>query len=161
MALKSRYTQRAFPEYRFIPGRTPHPTRDPRGHSYGRAPEKLDGFDADAWQDCEPYLYGIDLFNHGYWWEAHEAWEGRWNAAGKSTETGRFLQGLIQLAAACLKKHQGLEDGARMLAGEGMEKFPRTARDMLGIDLQHFGSAVNQFISGREAEAPTITLSGL
>ena len=26
---------RPFPAYAYIPGRTPHPTRDPDGHSYG------------------------------------------------------------------------------------------------------------------------------
>ena len=57
------------------------------------------------WQSCELYLYGIDLFNYGYWWEAHEALETVWHAAGqKSTLCGTFIQGLIQLAGAQLKR---------------------------------------------------------
>ncbi|TGQ49534.1 DUF309 domain-containing protein, partial [Mesorhizobium sp. M1C.F.Ca.ET.210.01.1.1] len=27
------------------------------------------------------FRWGIDLFNHGYYWEAHEAWEPLWHAA--------------------------------------------------------------------------------
>ncbi len=36
----------------------------------------------DDWLRCRDYLRGIDLFNHGYYWEAHEVWEGLWHTAG-------------------------------------------------------------------------------
>ncbi len=26
---------------------------------------------------------GVDLFNHGYYWESHEEWESLWHAAGR------------------------------------------------------------------------------
>ncbi len=62
-----RYSSRPFPSYRFVPGQAPHPTRDPNGHSYNKQPEELASFDPENWNYCEEYLYGIDLFNHGYW----------------------------------------------------------------------------------------------
>lgn len=154
-----RYSRRAFPAYRFIPGRSPHPTRDPAGHSYGKEAAELSVFDPDAWRDCEPYLYGVDLFNHGYWWEAHEAWEACWVAAGKTTPTGMFLQGLIQVAAACLKKHQGYEQAALLLAGDGLKKFPTRVPPLLGIDTAAFKSALRDFFAGRSGEQPRIYLS--
>ncbi|MFB3116009.1 MAG: hypothetical protein ACE1ZH_00895 [Gammaproteobacteria bacterium] len=46
----SRYTDRTFPPYRFIPGKAPHPTRDPDGHSYNKPLEKLEPFEVDQWQ---------------------------------------------------------------------------------------------------------------
>ena len=64
--------------------------------------------DPTMWYDCESYLYGVDLFNHAYWWEAHEAWEGPWRAAGRQSATGFFLQGLIQISVARLKWSQTL-----------------------------------------------------
>lgn len=78
-----------FPPYAYIPGRTAHPTRDPDGHSYGVILETPDSPDPTAWQDCHDYLYGIDLFNHGFYWEAHEAWEGLWVACGRRGQTKR------------------------------------------------------------------------
>ena len=44
---------------------------------------------------------GIDLFNAGRYWEAHEAWEGDWMPDRKGPDSG-FYKGLIQVAAGCL-----------------------------------------------------------
>ena len=74
--------ERSFPPYAYIPGRAPHPTRDPKGHNYGAEFETPKPPDPDDWRACRDYLYGIDLFNHGFYWEAHEAWEGLWVACG-------------------------------------------------------------------------------
>ena len=69
--------QKPFPPYRHIPGVTPHPIRDPRGHSYGiEEVHDVDPLPPELWQQNEDYLYGVDLYNFAYWWEAHEAWGG-------------------------------------------------------------------------------------
>jgi len=44
---------------------------------------------------------GIDLFNDGRYWEAHEAWELDWMPDRKGPDSG-FYKGLIQIAAGCL-----------------------------------------------------------
>ncbi len=44
---------------------------------------------------------GIDLFNSGEYWEAHEAWEQEWMPDRKGPH-GSFYKGLIQVAAGCL-----------------------------------------------------------
>ena len=36
---RPRYTNLPLPAYRFVPGKAPHPTRDPDGHSYNKQPE--------------------------------------------------------------------------------------------------------------------------
>jgi hypothetical protein len=140
-----RYTDRKFPDYGFIPGKSPHPTRDADGHSYNKPMETLAAFDADNWQSCEVYLYGIDLFNHGYWWEAHEALEPVWLAAGKETETGLFVQGLIQIAVANLKNAQGATDVAQRMAKTGLDKMRRREGIYLGIDVRRFCTEVKTF----------------
>ncbi|MCF6180357.1 MAG: DUF309 domain-containing protein, partial [Geopsychrobacter sp.] len=93
-----RYTERPFPAYRYLPFQPgmAHPRNDPGGHSYAEEEEYLPPFAIADWPDCVSYLYAVDLFNHGYWWEAHEAWEAVWLAAGQTSEGGRFVQGLIQ-----------------------------------------------------------------
>ncbi len=69
------------------------------------------------------YLYGIDWFNHGYYWEAHEAWEGLWNACGRRGPTGSFLKALIALAAAGLKARGGNPRGVAAHARRAVELF--------------------------------------
>ncbi|TSA82566.1 DUF309 domain-containing protein [Deinococcus detaillensis] len=49
-------------------------------------------------QSSQEWNEGARLFNAGLWWEAHEAWEGRWLIA--AGEERAFLQALILLAAA-------------------------------------------------------------
>lgn len=100
----------AFPPYTYVPGRTPHPISDPAGHMHGDEPEPAD-LDVENWQTCTAYLRGIDLFNHGYYWEAHESWEALWHAAGRQGPIADFLKGLIKLAAAGVKSREGSATG--------------------------------------------------
>lgn len=132
-----RYTTLPFPSYRYLPfqGDMPHPRNDPDGHSYGQEDDYLPGFSDQEWMTCQPYLYGIDLFNHGYWWEAHEAWENVWLAAGRGTQTGTFIQGLIQIAAAQLKHFMQEEQGAKLLTASGIEKLKVVKGQFLGINI--------------------------
>ena len=44
---------------------------------------------------------GVELFNHGRYWDAHEAWEREWTPDRKGVDSG-FYKGLIQVAAGCL-----------------------------------------------------------
>jgi hypothetical protein len=112
-----RYSTAPFPPYAHRPGRTPHPRRDPQGHSHGLPEPAPAPFPPHAWRSSAEYLFGVDLFNHGYWWECHEMFEAIWHAVGHETLQGRFLQGLIQIAAALLHRAEGREDAAQHLAG--------------------------------------------
>jgi len=44
---------------------------------------------------------GIELFNSGRFWDAHEAWERVWMPDRQGPDAG-FYKGLIQVAAGCL-----------------------------------------------------------
>jgi hypothetical protein len=94
------------PPYSYVPGQSPHPFSDPAGHSFGIVQKKPAPLDAAAWTQSHEYLTGIDLFNHGYYWEAHEVWEGLWHATGRTGITASFLKGLIKLAAAGVKRRE-------------------------------------------------------
>ena len=153
-----RYTEIPFPSYRFVPGKAPHPTRDPDGHSYNKPPEQLESFKSEDWQSCEEYLYGIDLFNHEYWWEAHEALEAVWVAAGRRTETGLFIQGLIQIAVAYLKWFQGFYDTAKQMAAAGLEKMKPIKGTYMGIEVEVFRADVQVYFSGKKETTTIINL---
>jgi hypothetical protein len=133
------------PPYAYVPGHDlPHPVNDPRGHSYSNAPTDAgDALNAVArFADLPPdpasrcrvltvtlagnsdWLYAIDLFNGGWYWEAHEAWEGFWHALGRTSLEARFVQGLIHLAAAAVKIREGKP--------AGVSRHTQRARELLG-----------------------------
>ena len=92
------------PKYTYVPGSgSPHPIRDPRGHSHNRKQPPPLALDPESWAENRCYLWAIDLFNLGFYWEAHEEWERLLRATGADSTCGRFLKGLIKLAAAGVK----------------------------------------------------------
>lgn len=136
-----RLSSRAFPSYRFVPGVHPHPTRDPRGHSHAISPRagRHAVWRPDDWRMLDAWLYGIDLFNAHYFWEAHEAWEALWAVAPRDRPPALLLQGLIQIAAALLKIHMGVMEGARVLSRDGLDKMRRASREsphLMGLDVE-------------------------
>ncbi len=155
-----RYTQEPLPPYRYLPFRPgmPHPTRDPEGHSYGKEEEYLATFTGADWCTCQPYLYGVDLFNAGYWWEAHEAWEPVWLAAGRETEVGHFIQGLILLAAAQLKRFMAEERGAQLLTESALSHLSLVADVYLGIKVEPLCKTAERCLQEGRGEYPSIRL---
>jgi len=123
------------PPYAYVPGHGwPHPVDDPRGHLDAEAaaaaaalqPEKPASHHdlAAMLLASRPWRHAVDLFNTGYAWEAHEAWESFWHALGRRTPEARFVQGLIHLAAAVVKIREGKPAGVATHA--------RRARALLG-----------------------------
>ena len=105
----------ALPPYRHQPGVTPHPTRDPAGHSFGQGdPFPLEAFDAARARGDARFERGIRLFDEGYHWEAHEVWEGAWRATPRERAEWAFLKGLIQLAAAFVHRRAGKASAGRI-----------------------------------------------
>jgi len=150
---KIRYSSKNFPPYRYVPGMHPHPTNSPEGHSYGEEDEEHEKWDSDLWKDNEDYLFGIDLYNYHYYWEAHEAWEGLWIAAVRNSSEHRFLQGLIKCGAALLKIRMAnyeIQDliGARNLSKSGMSLLSQVGLDeFMGLDIPNFLKEYDNFIT--------------
>ena len=117
----------AFPAYAFVPGRFPHPISDPRGHSYGQARLAVQPMDPRHWQRSHAYLRAIDLFNHGYYWEAHEYWEALWHACGRQGVQADFLKALIRLAAAGVKVRERRPAGVKSHAAATEALLSRVA----------------------------------
>ena len=140
---------RAFPPYAFLPGRDPHPTRDPRGHSFDSPDDPPPFLPARRWRENEPYLFGADLYNHGFLWESHEAWEGLWHVSKGDRILALHLQGLIQCAAAWLKIAMEQPRGVERLAALALEKLDLVAEasggTYMGLDLGAFRPAVRAF----------------
>ena len=146
---------KAFPPYAFLPGRDPHPTRDPAGHSYGHAVPPPSYLPPARWRQNEPYLWGVDLYNHAYLWEAHEAWEDLWHVSKHDRSQALHLQGLIQCAAAWLKIPMQQPRGVARLSELALEKWSTVASSArgpyMGLDLDAFARAVRAFAGSEPA----------
>jgi uncharacterized protein len=141
------------PGYTYIPGSsTPHPVRHPQGHSFGRKNRSAKPLSAESWQENRSYLLAIDLFNHGYYWEAHEEWDRLLRASGPESSVGRFLKGLVKMAAAGVKVREHSIHGVRRHAASAGEVFADVSADcenerFCGLELTQL-----QFAADRAAQ---------
>jgi len=123
-----------FPRYMHEPGKTPHPYRHEDGHSHGQPEPTVAPLDPADCFESEAYLFGFDLFNHGYFWEAHVWWESLWHAHGRKGEIADLLRALIRLAAAGVK--------ARAQVPGGIRKHCRATAGILEDIRERTGAAV-------------------
>ncbi len=115
-----RYSKNAFPATRYLPGINQRSlTRN--------SPSD------------ESFLYGMDLYNHAYWWEAHEAWELVW-----SRQTPQSLDRLamaILIAAAnlnlkiALQKRKAASRLAAQIVFEYEEWRRRAGDQIFGVEM--------------------------
>src|SRR5271165_5912876 len=153
--------QKSFPPYAYLPGREPHPVRDPRGHSYHVEPILVA---PEASLGSDVFLWGLDLFNHGYYWEAHEAWEGLWQVADRDCPMRMLLKGLILLSAAGIKIREGKHAAAVRHTGRAaallrwLMKVPdRAFERALGMSpaaLAEYAEAASRIPAALQATAP-------
>jgi hypothetical protein len=134
------------PPYAFIPGRWPHPTSDPQGHSFGIEPPLPAKVEPEQWYECRPFLYGIDLFNGGYYWESHVAWESIWMACGRKGVVADFMKGLIKLAAAGVKALEGKAEGVQSHSGRAAELWCAVARSLAPQQERFMGFQVTDLV---------------
>jgi hypothetical protein len=128
------------PAYTFVPGGPwPHPIRSPQGHSFGRSALAVHPSDRDRGARSVAFLRGAELFNAGYYWEAHEAWEALWHAYGRSGPSADVLKAMIKLAASGVKVREGQEHGVRIHADRAAALLrsvrQEVGRHHLGLDL--------------------------
>lgn len=168
MFRRPRYVpDRPFPPYTFIPGQAPHPISDPRGHSYGVHEPSPSPMEPERWGESEDYLWGVDLYNHGYPWEAHEAWEGLWSVAERRSIVHMHLQGLIQCAAAVVKALGDRPAGVASLSKSALGYLDRVIEQggspHLGVDLADFRKKFQRYAEAEPFRAkkwPIIRLRG-
>ena len=158
-----RYTTKPLPPYRYLPGLHPHPVANPHGHSHGAPDEPHPAWNPEEWRALDDWLYGVDLCNHHYYWESHEAWEGLWLVVPRRSVPHRFLQGMIKLSAALLKVRLAMltqKDiaGAQSLAPAGLEQLVSVGRDRyMGLALEkHIETMREYFVPLTTGELPDI-----
>jgi hypothetical protein len=98
----------------------------------------------------EDYLYGVDLYNGTYWWEAHEVFEAFWHAYGRSTPAGNFFQALIHCAAANLKREIGNEQATRNLVSRALTRLRECPVQYMGLDTAALARRFTQWLNKTE-----------
>ncbi len=129
------------PAYTYVPGGPwPHPNRAKEvraDRASSRASRQRRS--RRMWPPRRLFRRGVELFDAGYYWEAHEAWEVLWHAVGRRGPTADILRGLIKLAAAGIKVRERREPGVRTHARRAAECFASARRQggrhQLGLDL--------------------------
>jgi hypothetical protein len=145
--------QEPWPPYAHVPGRTPHPVSDPAGHQFGAARPRPAPPDPRRWQECRAFLRGVDLFNHGFYWEAHEEWESLWHACGRAGPVADVLKGLIRLAAAGVKARTGTPRGVADHAAGAAALFRRAAGSLGGEGATVLGLCLADLLVAASAAA--------
>jgi len=114
------------------------------------------------------YLAGIEHFNRGEYFEAHEVWEDLWHESPGPDR--RFYQGLIQAAVAVYHAGNGNARGARRLFQSGRRYMSAYDTPHLGLDVRAFWAALERALADfltepvpptaalRRDELPTIVL---
>ena len=92
---------------------------------------------------------GAEHFNHGEYFEAHEAWEKAWY--GTEGEENRFLKGLIQVAVSLYHLETGNLAGARKVMTTALDYLREFPASRSGVDLDHLRSGILPLF--RELEA--------
>src|SRR6202023_3895720 len=108
--------------------------------------------------------WGLDLFNHGYYWEAHEAWEGLWQVVDRGGPSRMLFKGLILLSATGVKIREGKHAAAVRHAGRAaavlrrLMKVPELALERaLGMSpaaLAEYAEAAAKTHAALQATAP-------
>jgi uncharacterized protein len=129
MVLKRLLPEKKFPRYAFVPGFHPHPEK-PGGHMEGEKLNISHPLDPQNIFASKEFLYALDLYNFGYYWESHVYLEALWNCSQRKGPVADFLKGLIKLCAAGVKVKTKEESGVKGHAGRARELFMELGKEV-------------------------------
>jgi uncharacterized protein len=92
---------------------------------------------------------GIELFNRGLYWEAHEAWEEAWTPDRHGPDRG-FYKGLIQVAAGCLHYRRRNRRGAVNKWRSGADQLRCYLPEHHGVAVAPLVTRVDGFLAAME-----------
>src|SRR5262245_19747783 len=103
--------------------------------------------------DHDPrYLAGIEHFNAGDYFEAHEVWEDLWHECSSADRL--FYQSLIQAAVALYHFNNANDTGARRLFASGKQKMDGYRPWYHGLDVERFWLDVQAALAPALADGP-------
>jgi predicted metal-dependent hydrolase len=108
----------------------------------------------------EQYLQGIELFNAGKFWHAHESWEEAWLAA-EDEQLKLFYKGIIQTAAALVHWQKGNPKGLHLNWAKARVKLEQLPPEMMGLGIRKLIVYMDYFnsVDGNGPEPPHFILT--
>ncbi len=91
---------------------------------------------------------GLEAFNSGHFYDAHEHWEEVWLETLDPEKM--FLQGLIQVAAAFHHYSRANRQGTQNLLQAGLAKIERFPHAHRGLELEPLRVAVRRWLAALE-----------
>ncbi|MEX0833976.1 MAG: DUF309 domain-containing protein [Actinomycetota bacterium] len=112
------------------------------------SPNELELEDFDNLSRDENHRLGVEHFNSGRYFPAHEAWETAWKQS-RDTPDAEFFKGLSQLGAGYVHLLRGNRHGATTL-------LRRAARRIKAYPAGHFGINTREVSARSEEDAKSI-----
>lgn len=141
----------------FEAGNAPTDATQPRGDGESPSESREPTFISIAMETYpREYLQGIEDFNAGRYFDAHEIWEEIWLRS--SGETKLFYQMLIQAAVGLHHYERGNARGARGMNTNVFEKLSRLPSVFMSLDLADFACqfkiALSELLDNNNEAAP-------
>jgi len=95
-------------------------------------------------EEAKLFHEGIELFNAGEWFEAHEVWEDIWHMA--SGDKKRFYQGIIQLAVTIEHMRRGNPRGVVTVFDSAQTKFTNLPDIYMGLHHRALRDAIGRMV---------------
>ena len=109
-----------------------------------------------AWHTSAAFHEGLELFNAGHFWHAHEAWEGLWLTTDDPVRM--FLQGLIQTAAALVHWERGNPRGLELNWQKARPKLVGVAPEFGGIHVAPLVAWMDAMQADKLKQAPKLAI---
>jgi uncharacterized protein len=109
-------------------------------------------------EDQVDFRRGVEEFNAGKFFEAHETWEAIWLKAPEPDKT--FLQGITQVTAAFHHFSRGNPEGTASLLRKGLEKLERFPINHRGVQLDALRMELRVWVTtlGHAQEKPALKI---
>lgn len=148
-----RYTDFQLPPYKHIPGVTKRPTDS----HYGIDLDAIAADDDIDLRETPGYLYGIDLINGGWFFEAHGVLEQFWLNITEP-EKRRVVQALIQFSVALSKLRKGEERAFEGMMNKARGKLHGIDGVVAGLSISKFRVRIEGILENKTWEDPLIVL---
>jgi uncharacterized protein len=99
----------------------------------------------DSHEKDRLFQKGLDAFNSGHFYDAHEHWEEVWLETPNPEKT--FLQGLIQVAAAFHHHSKENSLGCRNLLQAGLTKLDQFPQSHHGLAIESLRASVRLWLT--------------
>ena len=99
------------------------------GHSYGVPEVEPQALQSDFPFESQEFLFSLDLYNFGFFWESHVGFEALWNRDGRKGFISDFLKALIKLGASGIKARLNFKEAAEGHLERGYELFQNIEKE--------------------------------